>query len=216
MPYSKDPGKYPPELQLLPELLMHTTETTFRIPVESRSVAYGKRTQVQAYFSAVRRKAEEMRALAERTLDKRLKAAQLAAPTRANAPNATPEVRAKAIRMTEDDIHEAEGVARTWEDRNETLNGWMVRVVDKPGEWAVEITRRTLGDFGKAMLAAFDALPKKPTAESGDTSPALTTDSTVPVRQQIVTEGIMPPTDTTLEAQLAMLRQAAATLPPKN
>lgn len=238
MPYSSDPGLYPPEMMTLIGLLERIEGDTLVIEVDSRAKALTKKTQIQAFFAAVGKHATKYRALATRADDKKLKAAQLAAPTKDQT--APPMARQKAIREVEEDSQDANAIARTWEDRFDTVSGWMVRTAEREGKWFVEISRRTLGEFGVAMLAAAEAmLPKRPAVGDGSPSalhtvgpmtngdsspivrpridsPAGTAMVRLPISHGLVVEGSQPATDTTLEAQLAMLRQAAATLPSKN
>lgn len=219
MPYSKDPAKYPPMLQELPALLARTTMTEVRIPAQDRREANTRRVQIQSYFSALGHKARECRALAQREADKRLKAAQLASNTR-EATRAS-AAREEAIRITKDDIHEAEAVARVWEDRADTVAGWMVRTIEADGVHCVEIAKRTLGDFGAKMLAAFD-LPVvengSPSTAQGDNAAAAGivrprcdapagSEGAIPPKQALVTEGITAPVETSVEAMLAKARQ---------
>lgn len=201
MPYSKDPAKYPTELQLLPELLDRMKTDKLRIPTSGRSEAHSRRTQIQAYFSAVDRKAKEMRVLADRERGNRLKAAQLAQPTRTNAPVSMPKERALAIRDTEGDIFDAEAAAKTWEDRAKTCNGWMVRTVeDTEGRWFTEISKRSLGDFGTAMVQAL----KEATGID---------ESAIPPKPTLITEGIAAPVETT--SVMDMLAKARRELQEK-
>lgn len=219
MPYSSNPLMYPPELLTLIELLDRTQKDAILIPVGTRNEAMAKRTQIQAFFSALGKHAKAYRALAERTNDKRIKAAQLAAPTKDHT--APPQARAKVIRSIEEDSQDAAALAGMWESRYETAMAWMVRSKETPEGWCVELAKRTLGDFGTKMLAAFDL----PAVENGSPSTAqgngaaaagiarprcdapAGNESAIPPKQALVTEGITAPVETSVEAMLAKARQ---------
>lgn len=206
MPYSKDPAKYPLVLQELPALLNRTAATEVRIPAQDRREANSRRVQIQAYFSALGHKAREMRALAEKERDKRLKAAQLAGNTR-DATRAS-AAREEAIKITHDDIKDADGLAKTWEDRASTVAEWMVRTIEVDGVYCVEISKRSLGGFGDAMLEAF-GVPQN-IAETLSKPRVVATPSkpdAIPPKQALVTEGITAPVETSVEAMLAKARQ---------
>lgn len=162
MPYSKNPTLYPPEIQQLPELLSRATQDAYHIPADDKSHAAGRRTQIQAYFAAIRHKAQEMRTLAQKMATQRVKVAQLTPATnQATAPSAQ---RTSALRTISDDIADAERLADDWEGKAALVAGWMVKVWQgvKPehsthAAWYVEISRRTTGDFGKSLLSVFGA-----------------------------------------------------------
>lgn len=198
MPYSKDPAKYPLVLQELPALLNRTTAEEIRIPAQDRREANSRRVQIQAYFSALGHKAREMRAIAEKERDKRLKAAQLASNSR-DAARAS-AAREEAIKITQDDIKDAEGLAKTWEDRASTVAEWMVRTIEVDGVFCVEISKRSLGSFGDAMLEVF-GVPQH--IRESITHPK----SAIPPKPALVTEGITAPVETSVEAMLAKARK---------
>lgn len=205
MPYSKDPAKYPLVLQELPALLNRTTATEVRIPAQDRREANSRRVQIQAYFSALGHKAREMRAIAERERDKRLKAAQLASNTR-DATRAS-AAREEAIKVTHDDIREADGLAKTWEDRASTVAEWMVRTIEVDGVFCVEISKRSLGGFGDEMLKAFGVPQHIAETLSGHKTAEAPNIGAIPPKQALVTEGITASVETSVEAMLAKARR---------
>lgn len=210
MPYSSNPLMYPPELLTLIGLLERTQKDAILIPVGTRNEAMAKRTQIQAFFSALGKHAKAYRALAERTNDKRIKAAQLAAPTKEHT--APPQARAKVIRSIEEDSQDAAALAGLWEGRYETAMSWMVRSKETPEGWCVELAKRTLGDFGAKMLAAFGD-DERPAVGNGSPSEAHGADapagdeSAIPPKQALVTEGVTAPVETSVEAMLAKARR---------
>lgn len=216
MPYSSNPLMYPPELLTLVSLLEKTQKTSILIAVESRSEALSKRTQIQAFFSALGKKAKEYRALADRTNDKRLKAAQLAAPTKDHT--APPIAREKIIKSVEEDSQDAKALAGLWEDRYETATKWMVRTKETPEGWHVELAKRTMGDFAGKMFAAFKDEAKPAVTDGAPSTAQLDStagtgitpagdESAIPPKPMLVTEGITPPVEISVEAMLAKARQ---------
>lgn len=134
MPYSKNPDKYPAEIQALPEMLKAATQSEYNIPAESEAEARGRKTQMQSYFTAVEARAKEMRQLATR------------------AP-------AKDGRLTrEDAAADALALAELWEGRARTVAGWMIRTPTIGGQPYVQLARRTAGTFGLSLTAAFTQL----------------------------------------------------------
>ena len=130
MPYSRNPDKYPLEIQQLPQLLRNARQDAYDIAARDLSEAKGRRTQIQAFFAAVERRAAEMRQLAGRA----------AANSDAGAIAEVWEDRARTV---------AGWMVRVIEPQ--------AGLTTVP---LVQIARRTTGDFGKALANAFAATPK--------------------------------------------------------
>ncbi len=138
MPYSKNPHKYPPELEGLLQLLAKRREP-LTIQCESPNEAMGKRIMIQSYFRAVAAHSEELSVASVRL-------------------RAKPAARGEAGKGLLDtgplamDVAVAVELADRWEGYAQTSHQWMVGV-DKAKAQVILKPRTLEGSvFGDSLL----------------------------------------------------------------
>ena len=136
MPYSKNPHKYPPEMEQLLAALMTGKYEQLMLECDTPQEAASRRVMIQTYFRAVERHAQELIDASNKVRQRLI-----------SAKNATGIGKADV----EAEYREASALATTWEQRSMAAMKWMVKM----DGCRVLIERRTVSaGFSKSLSQA--------------------------------------------------------------